>query len=783
MSALQRWAGASAGRRGTTGVLLTMVMRGCRRPTLKRVSVAVLIAVVAGYLVFLAAGLGQQSDGLAGFVNNWLQNALTLVAAAVSTAGALRRGAGRRGWLALAAALWLWLVGQIVWTVFYERLANPPTPSAADLFWLAAYIGFYACVLAMARRRLGRMRSGAWLDGAIVGLAVGALGWDLLDAPLRSIAHATPGSVATALAYPVGDLIILATILVILVVHRVRPDRLWLMLGAGFLLNGVADVSNVYSLAGSSFTFGGMVDGFWVVAQLLLAFAAVQPETSGSRARASERWTIAAPVGLGALAMGLVVFVIASHDHDAQIITGVALTAIIVRLLLAYRDSFLLVDARRQAVHDDLTSAANRRGLLAALAVKLADREQSHQISLLLIDLDRFKELNDTLGHATGDALLCQLADRLPEIIPEQQIVARVAGDQFAVLLKTGSADACTAAAERVHSALRTAFDLDGFAITVSASVGAAIADADSDPHVLLRQADIAMYEAKRLGRRLSIYSPEIDPYRPEQLALATELLAALREGQIVPYFQPKVDIATSTPHGVEALARWEHPSRGLISPADFLPAAERAGLTRELLQVMFAAVCRQQELWQQQDVRLRVAINLSPRDIADDDLAQWLKHAVTACGGEPAMLELELTERTLMLDPVRGEQVLQELAAIGFGLSLDDYGTGYSSLSRLKRMPVDELKIDRSFVQHMNSSPVDATIVRSTIELAHDLGLRVVAEGVETAEILCALAALGCDFAQGYFFAKPMPGANVSAWLAATAPTTEPDPAAITVN
>jgi EAL domain-containing protein (putative c-di-GMP-specific phosphodiesterase class I) len=319
--------------------------------------------------------------------------------------------------------------------------------------------------------------------------------------------------------------------------------------------------------------------------------------------------------------------------------------------------------------------------------------------------------------------------------------------------------------------------------MTVSVTIGAAIARAGSDPDVVLRHADVATYEAKRLGRRLLIYSPSIDPYKPEQVALAVDLRAALSGGQVVPYFQPKVEIASGKTEGVEALARWEHPTRGLVSPADFLPAAERAGLTRQLLQVMVEAVCRQQQLWERQGVSLRVAINLSPRDIADEDLAAWLQQAVTAGGCNPAMLELELTEQTLMLDPVHGEQALRELAAIGFRLSLDDYGTGYSSLSRLKQMPVDELKIDRSFVQHMDTSPVDATIVRSTIELAHNLGLRVVAEGIETAEVLNALAAAGCDYAQGYYLAKPMPAAEVPRWIAANAPAPEPSAAITPAN
>jgi diguanylate cyclase (GGDEF)-like protein len=730
-----------------------------------------LIAVVAGYFVFLATGLGQKSNGVAGFVDTWLQNALLLVGAVVATSGALRHRGGAAGRLALAAGLWTWLAGQIVWTVFYDGLAHPPVPSGADLLWFGAYTGFYACVLVTMRARRSSMRSGVWLDGAIVGLAIAALGWNLLDAPLSGIVHATQGSIALALAYPICDVVLLATIVGFHVTHRTRLDRFWLLLGAGLLLNAVANVTNVYAMAGSNFSVGGVSDGIWVAALLLLAFAARQPDGSGAPTREGERWTMAIPIGLGILAVGLVVLIVASDDLEAQIVTGAALGGIILRLLLSYRDSSLLVVARRQAVHDDLTSAANHRGLLAGVAARLGGGEQTGSLSLLLIDVHHFKELNDTLGYAAGDALLCHVADRLPAIIPEQTMIARIAGDKFAVLLETSSPERCAVAAERVHTALRTPVDLDGFAMTVSASIGAAIADAHSDPDVVLRHADVAMYEAKRLGRRLMFYTPDIDPYRPERLALAVELRAALGTGQVVPYFQPKVDIATGRTDGVEALARWEHPTRGVISPRDFLPAAERAGLTRELLQVMLEAACRQQLIWERQGLSLRVAINLSPRDLGDDDLAAWLQQAVTAGGCDPATLVFELTEETLMLDPVRGEQALHELAAIGFTLSLDDYGTGYSSLSRLKQMPVDELKIDRSFVQHMDSSPVDATIVRSTIELARNLGLRVVAEGVETAEVLDALASAGCDCAQGYHFAKPMPGAEVAGWIAANAP------------
>ena len=701
---------ASAERTLHWGRLRTLACRsssvGCgrRRITPRRVSVAVLLAVVAGYLGFLAAGLGQQSGGVAGFVNDWMQNALTLVSAAVCTAGALRRRAGRGGWLALAAALWLWLAGQIVWTVFYGALANPPTPSGADALWFAAYPGFYACVLITARRRLGRMRSGVWLDGAIVGLAVGAVGWDLLEAPLNAIVQATPGSAATALAYPVGDLVVLATILAFLVVHRTRPDRVWLMLAAGFLLNTFADVGSVYSLAGSTDIAGGMAQGIWVVAQLLLAFAAFQPEAPASprpdHGAVDDRGPDRTRHSRGR-ARGVHHRVPRARGGDRQ--RGRArrdhppFAAHLPRLAPA-RPRAPRGRPRRRHERGEPARADRRRR-------DEAGRRRTARPSLDAAD--RCESLQAPQRHARscrGRPMLCQFADRLREMIPEQQMIAAALPVKFAVCWDEQPGAGCAAATDRLHAALRTPFELEGFAITGSASVGAAIADADSDPHVLLRQADIAMYEAKRLGRgsRSTAQRSSVPPRAARACHRAASRAARGRE--ISPTSSPKVDIATGITNGVEALARWNHPTRGLVSPADFLPAAERGGLTRELLHVIFAAVCRQQGLWQQQNIAVRVAINLSPQDIADDELAHWLKQAAAASGCDPAMLRLELTEQSLMLDPVRGEHVLRELAGIGFGLSLDDYGTGSSSLSRLKRAPVDELKIDPSFVRHMDS-------------------------------------------------------------------------------
>ena len=388
-------------------------------------------------------------------------------------------------------------------------------------------------------------------------------------------------------------------------------------------------------------------------------------------------------------------------------------------------------------------------------------------LTLLLLDLDRFKEVNDTLGHHHGDLLLRQVAERLCATLRDSDTIARLGGDEFAVLLPATDEVGARAAADKVVAALALPFDLEAVSVHVGASVGIALApDHGQDVDTLLRHADVAMYVAKRTGESSAVYTAERDAYTPDRLALIADLRRAIADDGLALHYQPKADLVTKRVTGVEALVRWTHTQRGAIPPDQFIPLAEHTGLIAPLTRWMLMAALRQAGRWRRAGLRLDMAVNLSAVDLRDVGLPDALAHLLCEHAVPPASLRLEVTESALMIDPAGAQAVLTRLAALGIGLSVDDYGAGYSSLAYLKRLPVDELKIDRSFVRHMAVDPVDAAVVSSTIGLGHNLGLRVVAEGVEDRETWALLAGAGCDTAQGYYLACPMPADEVERWV-----------------
>ena len=406
---------------------------------------------------------------------------------------------------------------------------------------------------------------------------------------------------------------------------------------------------------------------------------------------------------------------------------------------------------RHQALHDALTGLPNR-----ALLHRRAERDLrgDDTAAMLLIDLDRFKEVNDTLGHDSGDALLVEVAERLGGALRRGDTLARLGGDEFAVLV-AGAPDreAVVELAARLQDALRRPFALRGVAVELEASIGVALyPEHGTSIGRLLQRADVAMYDAKRGRRGVATYSAERDPYSADRLGLLAELRSAIERDELVLHYQPKVSLQTGELTGVEALVRWQHPTRGLLYPDAFIPVAERTGAVADLTRWVVdraLAECRPLEL--------PVAVNLAAANIVDVTLPAAIGAALERHDMPAERLVCEISEHTVMADPVRASDVLEGLRALGVGLSLDDFGTGHSSLTYLKRLPLDEVKIDRSFVAGMAEDENDAVIVRSTIDLARNLGLRVVAEGVETAEIMDTLAELRCDVAQGYFISRPM--------------------------
>ena len=448
------------------------------------------------------------------------------------------------------------------------------------------------------------------------------------------------------------------------------------------------------------------------------------------------------------------------------ILLFLALVPILRRVTVRLRRQ--MEEIQYRALYDDLTGLPNRTLFRDRVAQAIAATpREGRSAAVMFLDIDHFKEINDTLGHEAGDALLKELATRLGGEMRAGETLARLGGDEFGVLC-AASAEEAALLAQRLHRALELPFKLQDFPLEVAVSVGvAATPEHGDDVDTILRHADVAMYLAKEAHAGTAVYDSEQDLNDTARLALAGELRRAIENDELVLHFQPKSELENGLIVGVEALVRWQHPQRGFIPPNDFIPIAERTGLIKQLSRSVLAAALRQCGAWREAGLDLHVAVNLTVPDLLDLDLPGVIGKLLDETGVRPDQLELEITESTILADPFRVRQVLEGLNEMGLRLAIDDFGTGYSSLAYLRRLPVQTIKIDRSFVMDMCENASDATIVRSTIDLGRNLGLEVVAEGVESQEAWNALRAQGCTLAQGYFVSKPLPAEELAPLLA----------------
>jgi diguanylate cyclase (GGDEF)-like protein len=727
-----------------------------------------LVAYIAHVVLGLDADAANLFDG-------WIYTSVVLGASLGILGRALALRQERMAWALIGLGALAWSVGELYWWRAMTDVAEPPFPSIADAFYLAFYPLVYGGLILLLRARVRRFHASQWLDGLATGLCVAAAGSAIVLPPIIAAGEGSTAAITTNLAYPLGDLVVLALAAAVAALTGWHPGRSVGLLALGCAGFAAADVTFLFIVSSGSEISPGISEVLWAMGLVAMGAGAWQA-TSAVRPGRIEGWLLMilpATVALVSLAV-LVYGYYADGGAFAMWLAVGALLVCMARAAFTFRENIALADSHRQAVTDALTGLPNRRLFLdrAEQAVVRA-RRAGERVAVMIIDLDRFKEVNDTLGHQSGDVLLQEVSRRLTRAVRESDTIARLGGDEFAVLLHdvTDAASAASVASE-LGVAIAEPILLEGLSLDTEASIGIALFPDDGDDVAhLLQRADVAMYTAKSQQLGHAFYGPENDHYSPERLALVGELRRAIEQDELVLHYQPKIDLTTGLAAGVEVLLRWEHPQRGLLQPDEFIPLAELTTLIKPLTLHVLNRALKQCREWDRQGRSLTVAVNVSARNLLDPDFAD----AVAAClelWGVPAQrLELEITETVLMANPTRALEVLGRLNEMGVSLSIDDFGTGYSSLEYLKKLPVHVLKIDKSFVLNMADNPADAMIVRSTIDLARNLGLRVVAEGIEDQQVYDTLRRLGCDTGQGFLMSRPVTSGDIELLLDAGVP------------
>ncbi|WP_432572200.1 putative bifunctional diguanylate cyclase/phosphodiesterase [Kineococcus sp. SYSU DK005] len=699
------------------------------------------------------------------------------VAVVAALAARAARGTGRAPWAWFAAGLALLVAGRLALLASAgSALVGPDVLDRHGWLLLATLTGyapFWAGQVALLKQRVRGARD-SWLDGLLAATLLAAVCAAVFLEPLQRTTGMGPAAVSAAVGRPALDVLLLVLALATWALAGPRSDRRLPLAAAAFALITLADLTDLARLAGLAGAVAAVspvsaaVDLGRLAAAALLLLASRRPAGAGEPRTSPAGAVMLAPV---LVLVGSLALLAVDQRHPlpgaAVALALAAAGGVTVKVVVAFLDQVRLADSHRQAVTDDLTGLANRRALFHRLEQAGAG---GHGVGLLLVDLDRFKDVNDTLGHHRGDELLRAVAARLGARLPGGVLLTRLGGDEFALVVPGAGTAGARALADGLIAALAEPFEVGGTAVHVGASIGvtasAAAPAALDDALELLRQADTAMYVAKRAGGGVAVYDEEVDRGARERLQLLEELRTALAEGQLVAHYQPQVDVRSGRVVGMEALVRWQHPERGTLPPAAFLDLAEERGLTGRLTEVVLRRAVAEAVRWREAGHPLRIAVNVATSCLLNRSLPVLVREVLHEAGLEPSALVVEITETTLMQDPERSRRTVAELLAVGAAVSIDDYGTGYSSLAYLRDLPAVELKLDRTFTARVTADERSAAIVAGTADLAHSLGMRLLAEGVEDAATLHRLAQLGVDETQGYHHCRPVPAEEVLGWL-----------------
>jgi diguanylate cyclase (GGDEF)-like protein len=641
--------------------------------------------------------------------------------------------------------------------------------SASTLFGVFMVGAFVTLMtgLFLLGRSIG-MSMGGWIDGMLAGAGLGSMATLLVTfvhGPTQSMSQERLFSIVAI----TSQCLIIGGAIAITASNGWRLQPVWLaILGTQVVGVGMHSVLlDMLRLPGPQEQALGEFIWFIESAGLLIAAWSADPEARAGTTRRLAAWSAAAMplIGLVSTAAVLSVLVFTTVPGPAIVPAVVASLLATMRILQAIRGAETSRELRTLATTDELTGLANRRQLYLR-ADDLLTRRSGGSHTLLLLDLNAFKEVNDSLGHPVGDALLVRLGARLSSALPDDALLARLGGDEFAILLPDAGAKAAEGAAEDVRAALRAPFSVQGVRLQIGVSIGSARFPEDGRTAIeLLSRADVAMYTAKRSGKFFQHYAPELESDTLDRLELLADLETALSDGQFECLYQPKMDLETGKIVSAEALVRWRHPERGLLTPAAFLDLVEQTGALPALTGVVLDQALAAAAQWHRYGYDLTVAINVGAADLLDVRLASRVLERLAFNRLPLDAVIIEVTENAF-IDAAPSERMVHELRAAGIRIAIDDYGAGYSSLARLRSLHADELKLDRSLVAAMTGDPDAAAVVRSSVQLAHSLHMKLVAEGVEDLETLDLLTDFGCDEAQGYYIAKPLAADEVLTWL-----------------
>jgi diguanylate cyclase (GGDEF)-like protein len=679
----------------------------------------------------------------------------------------------RTAWLALASGVALNDIGNIVYLLHDQNLYPVPSPAPSDVPYLLSYVGFAIGVTLITQRSYGARILSARLDGAIAGIAAGAVAATLwFDSVLNVSGNSL--QVVVEMSYPLMDLALLMLLVAGLARLRFHPNVTKIALTLGIVWFLVGDVIDMNQVAAHTYVPDTLLDGTWLLGIWLLALSGWSSPDRHPEPRTSEavapHGILVIPTICGLLSLGVLVRSLVHHtSHVSSMLAIFALLLVIVRMVSTLREVRHGALNFRDARTDELTGLGNRRSFSEDGLAKLASLSKSEKLAVLLVDLDGFKEINDSLGHRCGDELLDIVGNRLQNGLSNRGVIARIGGDEFATSCVVTSIEEGVRIAQELTATFADPLSLDGVTVRIGASIGVAMSPEHGvTPADLLRSADVAMYQAKVTRTEVCTYHVESDPNSRERLEMIDELRSAIEARELTLHFQPQLDLRTSKVRGVEALVRWKHPTRGLLYPDDIISLAERVGLILPLTRAVLEQAIVEARRLDGAGYRLQMSVNITRYDLLDDQLPSFIIQLLEKNGVPSSQLTLEITESSVGEDPENAKRCIEELRERGIGISIDDYGVGYSSMSQLLDLPIDELKIDKSFVQALGVDRRARAIVSSAIELARALDLTLVAEGIETAANLEILKEIGADVGQGWVIAQPLSSGQLDKFLAA---------------